>query len=83
MTKTHLNIRTALHANLIEMWCQGEAVLTCGGDGVWVGAAPSCVPRPCAYLQPPPHAVLAFRSHGGYDQVGGALIGRHQTDPAL
>ena len=49
--------------------------MTCGGDGVWVGAAPSCVPRPCAYLQPPPHAVLAFRSHGGYDQVGGALIG--------
>ena len=56
--------------------------------GQWQGSAPSCVPRPCQYLDTPPHTVLSFSSESGYDQGYGSTAtitcvpGFHSSQPS-
>ena len=51
---------------------QGDEKLTCGGDGQWTGPLPSCVPKPCDFIESPENAVIKFFSTSGYDQGYGS-----------
>ena len=45
---------------------RGTNRLTCSVEGTWSGPRPSCVPRPCGYLEAPPHTAISFSSPTGH-----------------
>ena len=45
---------------------RGSNQLTCSVEGTWSGLRPSCVPRPCGYLEAPPHTAISFSSPTGH-----------------
>jgi len=46
---------------------RGDEELMCSSEGKWTGAMPSCVPKPCGYLDTPKNAKITFQSPSGYD----------------